>query len=69
MNYAVSLTLGTLPVAGFLITSEQDDWHDLVIISYLCAVGILISLGAMLENAADPCSACCSLGETLMVTM
>ena len=46
MNVPFALVAQTVPFAGVVVVGNQSRWRDLFAISYLAAVGLLVSLTA-----------------------
>jgi hypothetical protein len=50
MNLAAALVAQTVPFAGAVMVGNQSKWRDLFAVSYIAAVGLLLSLVAALDD-------------------
>jgi hypothetical protein len=50
MNLAAALVAQTVPFAGAVMAGNQSKWRDLFAVSYIAAVGLLLSLVAALDD-------------------
>jgi hypothetical protein len=50
MNVAAALIAQTVPFAGVVVVGNESKWRDLFAVSYIAAVGLLLSLLAALDD-------------------
>jgi hypothetical protein len=50
VNVAAALVAQTVPFAGVVVIGNESRWRDLFAISYVAAVGLLLSLIAPHDN-------------------
>jgi hypothetical protein len=50
MNIAAALIAQSVPFAGAVMLGNQSKWRDLFAVSYVAAIGLLLSLIAALED-------------------
>jgi hypothetical protein len=53
MALAVALIGPTIPLAGVILAGKRERWSDLFIVSYIAAMGLLLSAAAMLDDSYD----------------
>jgi hypothetical protein len=53
MTVAAALVLETVPLAGIVMAGNRDRWSDLFLVSYVAAVGLLLSAAAMIDDRYD----------------
>ena len=50
MNIAAALVAQTVPFAGVIVVGSESRWRDLFTVSYVAAVGLLLSLIAAADD-------------------
>ena len=50
MNIAAALVAQTVPFAGVIVVGSESRWRDLFTVSYVAALGLLLSLIAAADD-------------------
>ena len=53
MTIAAALVLETVPLAGFVLSGKRERWSDLFTVSYVAAIGLMLSAIAMVDDANE----------------